>query len=333
MQADASGMISAELCAGGGGAALGLELAGFSHALLVEIDADACATLQLNRPGWKVAEGDIRQLDGRQLDGVDLLSGGCPCSPFTSAGWQLGEGDSRDMFPEALRLIAVARPRAIMLENVPGLLASKFAAYRQLITGRLEALGYAWDWRILQASDYGVPQLRPRAVLVAAAPAVMARFRWPARIGDPPSAGGVLGALMASRGWEGAAAWAAAAAGIAPTLAGGSRLHGGPDLGPTRAKREWRDRLGVNGFSLASQVPGPGEFTRPPTPAELHQGTAGMPKLTVAQAALLQGFPPGWVFSGTKTAAWRQVGNAFPPPVAEAVGRSIAAALNRRGPG
>jgi DNA (cytosine-5)-methyltransferase 1 len=326
MPADVA-VTSAELCAGGGAAALGLERAGFSHVLLAEIDPDACATLQANRPGWKVDQGDIRQLDGRQLAGVDLLSGGVPCQPFSVGGWQLGEADPRDLFPEALRLIAVARPRAILLENVPGLLASKFAAYRQLITARLEALGYAWDWRILQASDYGVPQLRPRAVLVAAAPAVMARFRWPTRLAVQSSVGEVLGASMASRGWEGAAAWAAAATAIAPTLAGGSRLHGGPDLGPTRAKREWRDRLGVNGFGLAGQVPGPGEFDRPPTPAELHQGTAGMPKLTVAQAALLQGFPGDWVFSGGKTAAWRQVGNAFPPPVAEAVGRSIVTVL------
>ena len=324
-----SSLTSAEVCAGAGGGALGLELAGFSHVLLAEIDSDACATLRLNRPAWKVDQGDIRQLDGRQLDGIDLLSGGCPCSPFTVGGQQLGEDDSRDMLPEALRLVATARPRTVLLENVPGLLASKFAAYRRLITDRLEGLGYAWAWQVLQASDYGVPQLRPRAVLVAAAPEVMARFRWPARAGDTPSIGEVLGASMADRGWEGAQAWAAAATGIAPTLAGGSRLHGGPDLGPTRAKRDWRDRLHVNGFGLAGQVPGPGEFTRPPTSAELHQGAVGMPKLTVAQAALLQGFPPEWAFTGTKTAAWRQVGNAFPPPVAEAVGRSIAAALQQ----
>jgi DNA (cytosine-5)-methyltransferase 1 len=320
-------LTTAEMCAGAGGAALGLEAAGFQHVLLAEIDAHACATLRVNRPGWKIDQGDIRQLDGRQLVGLDLLSGGCPCSPFTVGGRQLGQDDDRDMFPEALRLVAEARPRAVLLENVPGLLASKFAAYRQLITGRLEELGYAWSWQVLQASDYGVPQLRPRAALVAASPAVMELFVWPARQPPPPSVGEVLGASMISRGWEGAQAWAVAADGIAPTLAGGSRLHGGPDLGPTRAKRDWRGRLGVNGFGLAVQVPGPHEFDRTPTPAELHQGTAGMPKLTVAQAALLQGFSPEWGFVGTRTAAWRQVGNAFPPPVAEAVGRSIAAAL------
>lgn len=321
-------LTSAELCAGAGGAALGLERAGFSHVLLAEADTDACATLRLNRPGWKVDQVDIRQLDGRQLDGLDLLSGGVPCQAFSTGGRQLGQADPRDLFPEALRLVAEARPRAVLLENVPGLLTSKFAAYRQLITSTLEDLGYVWAWRVLQASDYGVSQLRPRAVLIAAAPAVMAAFRWPAPQPAPLSVGEVLAGSMAARGWEGAISWAAAATGVAPTLAGGSRLHGGPDLGPTRAKRQWRDRLGVNGFSVATQVPGPGEFDRPPTAAELHQGTAGMPRLTVGQAALLQGFEPAWRFTGTKTACWRQVGNAFPPPVAEAVGTAIASALH-----
>jgi DNA (cytosine-5)-methyltransferase 1 len=318
---------SAEICAGAGGAALGLELAGFSHELLVEIDADACQSLRFNRPLLKLIENDVRSVDGCQLWGIDLLSGGPPCSPFTGAGRQLGAEDERDTFPEALRLVAEARPRAVLLENVPGLLEANFGGYRAQVTGTLEDLGYAWSWQIIQASDFGVPQLRPRAVLIAMAPPLMARFTWPAAAGPAPTVGQVLGDSMASRGWEGAASWAARADTIAPTLAGGSKLHGGPDLGPTRAKRAWRDRLGVNGYGLAGQVPGPGEFTRPPTAAELHQGTAGMPKLTVAQAALIQGFPPSWEFTGGKTAAYRQIGNAFPPPVAAAVGRAIAAAL------
>jgi DNA (cytosine-5)-methyltransferase 1 len=154
-------LTSAEPCAGAGGAALGLERAGFDHVLLGEIDADACATLRANRPDWKVDQGDIRQLDGRQLAGIDLLSGGVPCQPFSIGGRQLGDVDSRDLFPEALRLVAAARPRAVLLENVPGLLASKFAAYRVLITGRIEALGYAWDWRVLQARRHRQPARRP----------------------------------------------------------------------------------------------------------------------------------------------------------------------------
>ena len=113
-------------------------------------------------------------------------------------------------------------------------------------------------------------------------------------------------------GWPYAADWAEAAGGVAPTLVGGSKKHGGPDLGPTRAKAAWA-QLGVDAHGLADQAPSP-DFR-------------GMPRLTVSMAASLQGFPSDWVFAGRKTAAYRQVGNAFPPPVAEAVGRSVAAAL------
>jgi DNA (cytosine-5)-methyltransferase 1 len=318
---------SAELCAGGGGGALGLEQAGWIHEALVEIDPDACATLRAARPAWKVIEDDIRCVDGRQLTGIDLVSGGCPCSPFTTGGRRLGSGDDRDMLPAAMRIIGEARPRAVLLENVPGLLGARFALYRHGVTTALEELGYAWSWRVVQASWFTVPQQRLRAVLVAAAPPVLARYRWPAPQGPAPSVGQALGETMAARGWEGAPAWAARASSLAPTLAGGSRLHGGPDLGPTRSKRAWRDRLGVNAFGLADQVPGPGEFDRATTPAELRQGTAGLPKLTVPQAALLQGFPPGWAFTGSKTSRYRQVGNALPAPVARALGEALGEAL------
>jgi DNA (cytosine-5)-methyltransferase 1 len=96
---------------------------------------------------------------------------------------------------------------------------------------------------------------------------------------------------------------------------GGSKKHGGPDLGPTRARAAWA-AMGVNGLGIADEIPGP-DF-----PA------AEPPKLTVAMVARLQGFPDDWTITGRKTAAYRQVGNAFPPPVARALGTAIAAALN-----
>jgi DNA (cytosine-5)-methyltransferase 1 len=305
-----------EICAGAGGQALGLEQAGFSHAAAVEIDPDACETLRYNRGAdWKIIEGDVASLDGHGFAGIDLFAGGVPCPPFSIAGRQLGDADERDLFPEALRLIAEIRPRAVLLENVRGLATAKFDGYRGQVLDRLTGLGFRSWWQLVNASDHGVPQLRPRFVLVAIAQQWAAGFRWPAPLpGPPPTVGATIADLMGSAGWPGASDWARRADQIAPTIVGGSKKHGGPDLGPTRARAAWRE-LGVDGLGIADSPPGPG------FPADR------LPKLTVAMVARLQGFPDYWRFSGRKTAAYRQVGNAFPPPVARALGTAIAAAL------
>ena len=160
-------LTSVEICAGAGGQALGLEMAGFEHKAAVEYDAWACKTLRLNRPEWNVIEGDLLEWDGKPYKGVDLLAGGVPCPPFSVAGKQLGHEDERDLFPTAMRLVEEIEPRAVMLENVRGLQDPKFDAYRESINQTLRDLGYAPEWKLLQASDYGVSQLRPRFIMVA----------------------------------------------------------------------------------------------------------------------------------------------------------------------
>lgn len=309
-----------EICAGAGGQALGLEQAGFAHEAAVEIDRDACETLRKNRGGsWKVVEADVADVDGAEFRGADLLAGGVPCPPFSVAGRQLGAADERDLFPQALRLAAEIRPRAVLLENVRGLAAARFDGYRAQVAARLTELGYLTWWRLIQASEHGLPQLRPRFVLVAIGEPWAGCFAWPGPApGRPPTVGETLGDLMAAGGWPGAASWAAKADSIAPTIVGGSRKHGGPDLGPTRARAAWR-QLGVDGLGIADGAP---DETFPLT---------APPRLTVPMVARLQGFPDDWAFSGRKTAAYRQVGNAFPPPVARAVGGSIARALTSHG--
>ncbi len=313
-----------EVCAGAGGQALGLELAGFEHALAVELDGAACATLRANRPGWKVAEGDVADQAlwrPRDYRGVALLAGGVPCPPFTVAGRQLGATDERDLFAWAVELCAIVRPRALLLENVRGLSTSRFSAYRQHVLDRLRDLGYVPGWRLLSASDFGVPQLRPRTVLVALRQADAPWFRWPEPSPRPPATvGETLGDLMAARGWPGAAAWARRADRIAPTIVGGSKKHGGADLGPTRAKRAWAE-LGVDGIGIADSAPGP------------DADPLLTPRLTCEMVTRLQGWQDdwGWRFSGRKTARYRQIGNAFPPPVAAAVGTAIRRALEHAG--
>jgi len=215
-----------------------------------------------------------------------------------------------------LRLVDEMRPQAVMIENVRGFLDAVFADYRQGLKRQLRKLGYEADWHLFNASDFGVPQLRPRVVIVAIRKDMSENFSWPVSSGSSPlSVGKTLHDLMAENGWRGVDRWREQADDIAPTIVGGSKKHGGPDLGPTRAKRAWAT-LGVDGMGIANEAPA-WDFV-------------GMPRLTVRMVARLQGFSDDWQFSGRKTPAYRQVGNAFPPPVAEAVALRIREAISVR---
>lgn len=308
-----------EICAGAGGQALGLESAGFEPEALVEIEQPCRNTLKYNRPSWNVIENeqcDVKLFNGKPYKGIDLLAGGVPCPPFSIAGKQLGKDDERDLFPEALRLVDECRPRAVMLENVRGFLGAVFEDYRINLKHQLERMGYVADWRLLNASDFGVSQLRPRVVIVAVKKDLSENFSWAkSHEINPKSVGKLLYEQMASRGWGGARKWAKQADEIAPTIVGGSKKHGGPDLGPTRAKRAWAT-LGVDGMGIANEPP--------------ESGFTGMPRLTVEMVARIQGFPDDWQFTGKKTPAYRQIGNAFPPPVAYAVAAEISKCLTHR---
>ncbi|MFF6980685.1 DNA cytosine methyltransferase [Streptomyces sp. NPDC008343] len=384
----ASPLTSVEICAGAGGQAVGLHNAGFDHLELVEWDPNAVETLRENAggwPGWSLERAKaLRPMDVREFlkseefrnlgiekGDLDLLAGGVPCPPFSLAGKRLGKDDERDLFPDALEIVDALRPRAVMIENVRGILEPPevFIEYRAHILSKLREFGYAVPeinerelprdqdlemrrvWRRLDASNFGVPQLRPRAILVAIRNDVIERngveFVWPERLARQTQAS-VVGNLRKSmkercedfwdRNQDGEPArpgertgkkvfydWLIrakkakdAGRGVAPTLVGGSRKHGGADLGPTRAKRAW-GAMGVNAMGVAND--------RKECDAERDLFRLAGPMLTVEQAAIIQGFPRDWDFQGKKTARYRQVGNAFPPPVAEAVGRAIAAVL------
>lgn len=303
-----------EICAGAGGQALGLAMAGFVHIALVEYEAAYCKVLQENRPEWNILCTDLHDFDGRPYQGVDLLAGGVPCPPFSVAGKQLGAKDERDLFPEALRLIAEIKPRAFMLENVRGFLASEFDAYRTYLFAAMKKLNYHPHLKLCNASQFGVPQLRPRVVIIGIRSDQLGTFSYPE--GSPDSSlsvGNVLYDLMAENGWEKAKEWASQANRIAPTLVGGSKKHGGPDLGPTRAREAWAE-LGVDGRGIANEAPPP-MFD-------------GMPRLTSRMMARLQGFPDTWTFGKKKTLACRMIGNALPPPVAKAIGEKIKECLD-----
>lgn len=306
---------SIEICAGAGGQALGLEMAGFSHTVLVEYEKDYCECLKRNRPEWNVLCQDVHHFDGNPYRGrIDLLSGGVPCPPFSIAGKQLGADDERDLFPQMLRLVQEINPRVVMIENVRGLLGTNFDAYRAWISGRLNVLGYNVHIQLLNASDYGVPQLRPRVVIIGIRTDLMDFFEFPQKTPEQTlSVGEVLYDLMSAEGWNAVDEWRRMANKIAPTLVGGSKKHGGPDLGPTRAKKAWAE-LGVDGKGIANAAP--------------EVNFEGMPRLTPRMLARLQGFPDTWDFGKRKTVACRMIGNAFPPPVAMKVGLQIKKVLD-----
>ncbi len=300
---------SLELCAGGGGAAVGLEYAGFEPQALIEIDRHACATLRQNRPYWNVIQADMRHFDASYWKDVDLLSGGLPCPPFSIAGKQLGADDDRDMFPSMLRLVKQTRPRAVLIENVRGILTDRFAGFRARVDRSLGTQGFDTYWTAFNAVQFGVPQNRFRVFLVALRRGETNPLKWPIATQEPTvTVGNAIGDLMGMRGWRGLDGWLKRAVAPAPTIVGGSHKHGGPDLGPTRARKEWAD-LGVDGLGLADAPPAP-DFE-------------GLPRLTVPMVARLQSFPDDWRFSGGKTQAYRQVGNALPVRLAYHVAKAV----------
>ena len=300
---------SIEICAGAGGQAIGLEQAGFEHVLLVELEKEYCESLKRNRPNWNVQCMDVHKFDGRPFrNEIDLLSGGVPCPPFSIAGKQLGKDDERDLFPEMLRLVDEINPRLVMIENVKGLLSPKFDSYRQHIIDTLSNLGYNTHIELINASDYGVPQLRPRVVIIGIRKDIHDIFRFPQKELTTSNVGDSIYDLISENGWKLADEWRLKANKIAPTLVGGSKKHGGPDLGPTRAKAAWAE-LGVDGKGIANEAPS-ADFE-------------GMPRLTPRMLARIQGFPDNWDFGKKKTVACRMIGNAFPPPVAYKIGHQL----------
>lgn len=208
-------MRSVELFAGAGGLALGTELAGFRPAVTVEWDKWACDTMRENQKAgfplvanWTVHEGDVRLVDWHEIGGVDLVTGGPPCQPFSMGGKARADTDPRDMFPATAEVIRELRPKAFLIENVRGLTRAAFANYFQYILLRLQHPAHAaedyetWDdhlrrlqaihttpsvnslhynivWNLVNAADYGVPQQRHRVFFIGFREDVDADYAFP----------------------------------------------------------------------------------------------------------------------------------------------------------
>ncbi len=333
-----------ELFAGSGGAALGIEAAGFAHAALCEWDADACATLRAAGLG-PVVEGDVRDLDAIEAVAgsgpLDLLWSSFPCQAFSTAGKRKGASDERNGWPWTVDAIDRFRPRWFLGENVRGLLCHSSKGHPdpmrcprcyldEVILPQLRERFAHAGWWLLDAADFGVPQHRRRVILWAgprplalpepthADPATLAqRGLFGPRLAPWVSMGEALGLMdgqvvAAGETGEGRPRPMDQAAPTIGTKGTAYLLRPAPTVTSTEVKS-----------TRASAASG-GEFNGGPDRASdaLFLGT-GRRRLTVEECARLQDFPPGHPFQGTKTSRYRQVGNAVPPTLARVVAEVV----------
>lgn len=330
---------SVELFAGGGGLALGLSLAGFKHILLNEFDKSACNTLRMNRPDWKVIEGDVRNIDFTPLrDKVDFLSGGFPCQAFSYAGKQGGFNDTRGtLFFELARAVKEIRPKVFMGENVKGLTSHDNGRTFCTIKNTIAELGYTLvEPRVLKAIMYQVPQKRERLILIAIRNdlAEKVTFHWPSPytkvltlrdafyksviydtnvpksegVNYPSKKQKVLDLVPQGGDWRNLPK------DIAKEYMGGSWLLGGGKTGMAR-------RLSLDEPSLTLTCSPCQKQTERCHPLETRP-------LTVREYARIQTFPDSWLFAGTMGDKYKQIGNAVPVNLAWAVGRSLIRLFN-----
>jgi DNA (cytosine-5)-methyltransferase 1 len=350
---------SIELFSGAGGLALGLHAAGFHHRALYEWNASAVETLRYNQKmghesltDCEISRADVRDVDFRKYRGVDLVAGGPPCQPFSMGGKAAGMNDVRDMFPQAIRAVAEAQPRAFIFENVRGLLRPAFSNYVEYIRLQMEfpefpvSENVSWDQNLARlqrhkerigktveglryrvhvhqanAADYGVPQQRHRVFFIGF------RADLPTEWSFPKATHADLNSATIRKSGQKLLPWL--------TLQEAIRDLPQPS---ERLSKKWHNHILQNG---AKSYPGhTGSPLDRPAKA-LKAGAHGVPGgenmilfpdgsvryLTVRESARVQTFPDNYVFLGSWTEAMRQLGNAVPMKLAEIVGRSVAQAL------
>jgi DNA-cytosine methyltransferase len=311
------GLTVLELCAGAGGLALGLKKAGFDAMALVERSEAACKTLALNFPEAKVLNCSIEGLNLADFSGVDLVSGGLPCPPFSQAGNMHGRYDERNLFSVGIDIVGKLLPRAVLFENVKGITIKRHVAFRLEIISGLEQLGYTCFWKVLAAEDYGVAQKRHRAFLVAFRDSsAAARFAWPTFTPPyyirPMTVYDAVRPVAESKGWKIPDDVKAKLSRFSPTITGGSEKKTSLNLGRPSVQKVWRSMEVIGKY-----IP-----IDPPEPDHV-----GPFRLTLPMLAAIQGFPRDWQFSGTRVEVLRQIANAVPHPMAAYVGASIRLAL------
>jgi DNA (cytosine-5)-methyltransferase 1 len=329
---------SIELFAGAGGLAIGLEKAGFEAVALNEVDKHACNTLRTNRPKWNVIEGDIQNVDFTAFKGIDFIAGGFPCQAFSYAGNQLGFEDTRGtLFFEFARAIKESQPKAFLGENVRGLLEHDNGRTIGAIKSVISSLGYTLiEPRVLKAIFYKVPQKRERLMLVGIRNDLVqyAQFQWPSPykrvyvLKDALKAGELyandvpesIGQKYSKRKEEilklvpQGGYWRDLPEELQREYMQGSYFLGGGKTGMAR-------RLSWDEPSLTLTCSPSQKQTERCHPEESRP-------LTVREYARIQTFPDEWIFSGSLSSQYKQIGNAVPVNLAFAIGKSLIALLN-----
>jgi DNA (cytosine-5)-methyltransferase 1 len=317
------------LFSGAGGLSLGLKRAGFEPIVALDIDPFASKTFKFNFPGVPVINADVRTLDWEPFRGkIDLVAGGPPCQPFSVAGDQKAASDSRDMLPEFVRAVRELKPRAFLLENVAGLVSTRHRPYFVSRLKELSELGYEVDFTVLNAANFGVPQDRRRVIAIglkqgkpefpqpshgvsARRPYIAARQVLAAAPPDELNRAIVTYAKQPVLRPSPFAGMLVNGGGrpidldrpsqTIPASAGGNRTH---IVDNRCVLLEYHQHLLNNGVPRVGIV-------------------KGVRRLTIRESARLQSFPDDFHFAGERSVQYRQVGNAVPPMLSEAVGRSI----------
>lgn len=319
-----NGLKCLSLFSGGGGLDLGFERAGFDHLASIEL-LDICGdTLRANRPNWQVftgpTAGDVRGVDFKSFQGIDIVQGGPPCQPFSTAGKQAGENDPRNMWPQFVRCVLETRPRAFVAENVPGLLDKKFADFVQQNIEQPLSKAYTIFKFKLAAHDFGVPQARRRVFFVGFRHKTdAARWKEPTPThGDVETLFGPVlprNTVRKSLGMP-----IGAFDDVAPTLRSGF-------TGPRKTTGVLNSKASQSIWHRLEIWPSGVQRTR--AAAAAFTAENGHHRLSVDECALIQGFPHSWHFSGAVYQALGQIGNSVCPPVAYAVARQVARALGK----
>ncbi len=323
-----------DLFSGAGGLSVGLAAAGWQIALAVENNRYACATYRHNHPHTPILEQDICSVDFAPWRGnVDLVAGGPPCQPFSVAGHQRASADERDCVPHFIHVVATVQPKAFLMENVAGLATLRNKVYLHTIIKDFQDLGYVVTYAVLDAAHYGVPQYRRRLIIVGMREAV---FIFPAPTHGPGThqplvtARTALANVPPSTPNQAIVTYAKKPV-LRPSPYAGMLVNGGGR--PINLDEPCQTIPASAGGNRTPIVDQTGIF------AAYHQYllAGGKPKqgvvqgvrrLTVHEAARLQDFPSDYTFIGPTSAQYRQIGNAVPSGLAQAVGAQLMLALS-----